>query len=346
MPTLFDIARALGVELPSDAADRPLTRVTTLEKAAAEDVAYITSDRYADRLTESAAGVVIVSAKVKLPHTSAIVLRVPDAELAIATVLALFEPPRVKPAVGVHPSAVIAHDAKLGEGAAVGPHVSVGPGTVIGRNVVLHAGVVIGNDCVVGDDCELFPGVVLRERVTLGSRVMIHANSTIGTDGFGYRWNGKQHVKVPQIGTVVIEDDVEVGSSTCIDRAKFGETRIGRGTKIDNLVQVGHNVTVGPHCILCGGVALAGSSTLGAGVVMGGGSAAADHQTIADGVTLAARAAVAGKTERGQILAGAPAVPHRDWLKQQVLINRLPELAETVRKLEAEIERLKASAST
>lgn len=343
MPQLSDIARLLGVELPPDTADRSIARVLGIDDAGPNDLSYVTGERYLDRLAKSSVGIALVPTKLRdIPATSALLLRVPDAELAIAQILPLFAPPVARPAVGVHSSAVIAPDAVLGDAVAVGPHVSIGRGAKIGRNVILHAGVVVGAEVIIGDDTELFPGVVLRERVQIGSRVIIHANSTIGTDGFGYRWNGKQHVKVPQIGIVVIEDDVEIGSSTCIDRAKFGETRVGRGTKIDNLVQIGHNVRVGPHCILCGGVALAGSSTLGTGVVMGGGSAAADHQTIADGCMLAARAAVAGVTKPGEVLAGAPAMPHREWLKQMVMISKLPDLMKQVKQLQAELEALKA----
>ena len=345
MIRLRDIADALGTTLPSEADDRVIQRVVALEGAGPDDLSYVSSDRYFDRLTKSAVGAVLVPESLTtIPATSAVILRVPDAELAIAKVLTLFAPPMSRPTVGVHPSAVIAADAKVGDDCAIGPNVSVAGGATIGRNVVLHANVVVGGNVVIGDDCELFPGVVLRERVILGQRVVIHANSSIGTDGFGYRWDGKQHVKVPQIGIVVLEDDVEVGSNTCIDRAKFGETRVGRGTKIDNLVQIGHNVRIGQHCILCGGVAIAGSCVIGNGVVMGGGSAAADHMTIADGVMLAARGAVAGVTKPGDVLAGAPAIPHRDWLKERVNVQRLPEIIKQVRKLAAEVEALKAAA--
>jgi UDP-3-O-[3-hydroxymyristoyl] glucosamine N-acyltransferase len=343
MPNLSDIARALGATLPENAIDRPIRRVSSLDEAGPDDLSYVTSDRYYDRLMKSKAGAILAPTKLtNLPETAATVIRVGDAELAMGKVLMLMAPPVCRPAVGVHPSAVVAADVTLGEGVAIGPNVSIAAGATVGKNTVLHAGVVVGELVQIGDDCELYPNVVLRERVVLGSRVILHANATIGTDGFGYRWDGKQQMKIPQIGIVVIEDDVEVGSNSCIDRAKFGETRIGRGTKIDNLVQIGHNVRIGQHCVICGQVGIAGSTTIGNFVVMGGNSAAADHANIADGVMIAARGAVMGQTEPKQVLAGAPAVPHREWLKQQAIFGKLPELVKELRRLSAEVEALKA----
>ena len=343
MPTLNDIARALGVTLPENIVDREIRRVASLDDAGPDDLSYVTSDRWFDRLLKSKVGTVLAPAKLAtLPATPATVIRVPDAELAMAKVLTLFAPPPARPAVGVHPSAVIAPDAKLGDNVAVGPNVSIASGATIGRNTVLHAGVVVGEFVQVGDDCEIYPNAVLRERIIIGSRVILHANAVIGTDGFGYRWDGTQQLKIPQIGIVVLEDDVEVGSGSCIDRAKFGETRIGRGTKIDNLVQIGHNVTIGMHCVICGQTGIAGSTKIGDRVIMGGNSAAADHAIIADGVMLAARGAVSGGTKPGQIMAGAPAIPHRDWLKQQAGISKLPKMIKELRRLSAEVEALKA----
>lgn len=343
MPTLSDIARALGAELPANAVDRPLRRVAALDEAGPDDVGYVSSDRYFDRLTKSQVGVILAPAKLlNLPATSATVLRVRDAELGIGIVLGLFAPPPSRPVVGIHPSSVVAPGVTLGDNAAIGPNVSIAAGSTLGRNVILHAGVVVGEHVTIGDDCEIHPNVVLRERVVLGSRITIHANATIGTDGFGYRWDGTKQTKIPQIGIVVIEDDVEIGSNSCIDRAKFGETRIGRGTKIDNLVQIGHNVRIGHNCVICGQTGIAGSTTIGNGVIMGGNSAAADHANIADGVMLAARGAVAGTTKPGQVLAGAPAVLHREWLKQQAIFGRLPEMVKELRRLSAEVEALKA----
>jgi UDP-3-O-[3-hydroxymyristoyl] glucosamine N-acyltransferase len=199
--------------------------------------------------------------------------------------------------------------------------------------------VAIGDDVSLGEQCVLHPHVVLRERVTLGNRVIIHAGSVIGSDGFGYRWDGARHRKIPQIGTVIIEDDVEIGACVCIDRAKFSATRIGHGTKIDNLVQVAHNVQVGPHCILVAQAGVAGSVRLGSGVVLGGQSAVRDHIQMGDGSMLAACSGVMQDVEPKQVVSGLPAIPHRQNLREQAALRRLPDLVTQVRQLQ---EKLKA----
>ena len=339
MPTLSEIARLLNVT--TDAPDREVTRIATLEEATADDVAYIASEKFVSNLATTKAGVVIVATKLAAPApATAVVLRVVDPEAAIGLLLAHFAPPASRPAVGVHPSAVIDPTATIGADVSVGPHVVVGEGATVGDRTVLHTAVVIGAHSRVGADCELFAHVVLRERVNVGHRVILHANATIGTDGFGYRWDGSRHAKIPQIGTVVIEDDVEVGSNSCVDRAKFGETRIGRGTKIDNLVQVGHNVRTGAHCILCGQVGIAGSTRLGNGVVMGGHSGANGHITLADGTMVSAFGAVPNDTRPGEQLIGIPALPRREFLREQAALRALPELMKRVKQLEQQLARL------
>jgi UDP-3-O-[3-hydroxymyristoyl] glucosamine N-acyltransferase len=257
-------------------------------------------------------------------------------------VLALFAPPIPRPPVGRHPSAIVAPSASIGEGTRIGPYVFVGDDARIGRNCVLHAGAYVGADTTIGDDCEFFPNVVVRERVSIGNRVTVHSNTAIGTDGFGYRWDGKHHAKVPQIGTVVIEDDVEIGSCVCIDRGKFAATTVGRGSKIDNLVQIAHNVTLGPHCVLAGQSGVAGSAKLGARVVLGGQCAVRDHVTMGDGSMLAACSGAMVDTPPKAIVSGLPAQSHRQTLREQAALRKLPELVAEVRELQAQIEALKA----
>ena len=304
----------------------------------------VASPAYARELARSAAVAVIVQRKVKLPEGGAgdrAIFRVEDVEAAVAAVLPLFAPTPQRPAGGVHATAIVANSAKLGAGCAVGPYVVVGQRCRIGANVDLHAGVIVGDDVTIGDDCQLHPNVVLRERVTLGRGVIIHAGSVIGSDGFGYRWDGRRHAKVPQIGSVIIEDEVEIGSCTTIDRAKFGATRIGVGTKIDNLVQIAHNVQVGPHCIIVGQTGIAGSTRLGAGVVLGGQTAVRDHIALGDASMAAARSAIANDVPPKTNVSGMPALPHRQSLREQAALRRLPELLVLVRKLQEEIEELK-----
>ena len=340
MPSLSEIASVIGSSVSGDGVD--IAGVATLEEAGPRDLSFVGAESYLPLLAQTQAAAVIVQKRLKLPATwNRPALMVDDADLAMAKVLELFAPPVPRPPVGTDPLARVAKSANVGSDVAVGPFTFIGERTRIGNRVVIHAGVFIGDDVAIGDDCELFPHVSIRERVTIGSRVIIHANSVLGTDGFGYRWDGKQHQKIPQIGTVIIEDDVEIGSCVCIDRAKFSVTRVGRGTKIDNLVQIGHNVQVGPHCIIVGQAALAGSVKLGAGVVLGGQAAVRDHITMGDGAMAAACSGVADNVEPRQIVSGTPALPHRQSLREQAALRHLPELRNQVKKLQEEVEGLK-----
>ncbi|HEX5243064.1 MAG TPA: UDP-3-O-(3-hydroxymyristoyl)glucosamine N-acyltransferase [Tepidisphaeraceae bacterium] len=341
MPLLSEISKLIGSPAPAGA-DIDITGLATLDEAQPSELSFVGSEQYLPLLQSTKAGAIIVQKRVKLPSTwTRPALMVDDADLSIAKVLRLFAPPVPRPTLGVDAMARVEGSATLGEGVSLGPFVYVGHRARIGSRVAIHAGVYIGDDVVIGDDCEIFPHVTLRERVVLGQRVIIHAGSVLGTDGFGYRWDGKQHQKIPQIGTVIVEDDVEIGSCVCIDRAKFSTTRIGRGTKIDNLVQVGHNVQVGPHCIIVGQAGLAGSSKLGAGVVLGGQTAVRDHISIGDGAMAAACSAIAEDVEAKQVVSGMPALPHRQSLREQAALRRLPDLVVQIRKLQDELDLLK-----
>ena len=341
MPTLSDIATLLGCPPPADA-HRPVTGVATLADAKPDELSFVSSEAFAEQLAATRAAGVIMGKKLRVPPPEGkAVLVVDDTDLAVAKVLELFAPPVPRPPAGVDPAARVATSATLGDGVAVAPNAYVGERSRIGARTVLHPGVYVGDDVTVGEDCVLFPNVVVRERVTVGNRVVIHAGSVLGSDGFGYRWDGSKHAKVPQIGTVVVEDDVEIGSCVCVDRAKFAATRIGRGTKIDNLVQVAHNVQVGPHCIIVGHVGIAGSAKLGTGVVLGGQVAVRDHVTIGDGSMVAATSAIAEDVPPKSFMSGTPALPHRQSLREQAAMRRLPDLVVQVRKLQEEVEGLR-----
>lgn len=341
MPTLNQISILLGC-LPQAGRELAITGIASLFDATSSEISYVAGDAFVRDLTDSKAAAIIASKRVKLPPTwDRPALLVDDAELAVGKVLALFAPPIPRPPVGVDALARVDATATLGENLAIGPFVFVGRSAKLGARTILHPGVFIGDDTTLGDDCEIFPNVTIRERVTVGNRVIIHANSAIGSDGFGYRWDGKQHVKIPQIGNIVIEDDVEIGSCACVDRAKFSTTRIGRGTKIDNLVQVGHNTQIGPMCIITGQVGLAGSVKLGAGVVLGGQSSVSDHVSIGDGSMVAGTSGVAGDIPPNQIVSGIPAQPHRQSLREQKALRRLPDMQVQIRALQEEIEKLK-----
>jgi UDP-3-O-[3-hydroxymyristoyl] glucosamine N-acyltransferase len=341
--TLSHIATLLGCPAPSHP-NLAITGMATLAEAVETDISYLGSDAYLKDFATTKAAAVIVKRGMKLPPgPTKPLLIVDNADLAQVKILELLAPPIPRPKVGLAPSARVAPSAVLEESVAVGPNVTIGERTTIGRGTVIHPGVVIGDDVIIGEQCEFFPNVVIRERITIGSRVIIHAGSVLGSDGFGYRWDGQRHAKIPQIGTVIVEDDVEIGSCVCVDRAKFSSTRIGRGTKIDNLVQVAHNCQIGPHCIIVGQAGLAGSAKLGTGVVLGGQSAVRDHVTMGDASMAAARSGVAEDVDPKAVVSGMPALPHRQSLREQAALRRLPDLMVTVRKLEEEIEKLKGN---
>lgn len=350
MPTVRDIANLLKVPVVGRDESLPLTGIATLRDAGPGDLSFLSSDEYLEQFTETRASAVIVDRAVKLPpsdngRTSSIaMIVVDDAELALARALELFAGRSAAPPAGIDSSARVSTDATIGDGHRIGPFVSIGHRTRIGRNATIHAGVSIGDDVQIGDDCQIFPNVVVRERITIGHRVILNAGCVIGTDGFGYKWDKqlKQHVKIPHIGTVFIEDDVEIGSCTCIDRAKFAATRIGRGSKLDNLVQIGHNVEVGPMCIIAGTAGIAGSAKLGAGVVIGGAAAVRDHITVGDRTRIAMCSAVFQDTEPDAVVSGIPAHTHSDALRAQAALRRLPELFKKVRELQREIKELQS----
>lgn len=341
MPTLAEIAKLLDCPVP-DGPDVNITGMAALESAGPSELSFISSDAFVRRLAASRAAAVIAQRRVRLPADwTRPTLPVDSADAAVAKVLALFAPPIARPAVGVDPMARVDPSASLAPGCAVGPFVYIGPRVRLGARCILYPGVYIGDDTVLGDDCQIFSSVSIRERITIGNRVIIHANAVIGADGFGYHWNGQQHLKIPQIGVVIIEDDVEIGACSCVDRAKFSDTRIGRGTKIDNQVQVAHNVQIGPHCIITGQVGLAGSAKLGAGVVIGGNSSIRDHVAIGDAAMIAGASGVADDVPPQQIYSGTPALPHRQSLREQKALRRLPDLQVQVRALQEELAAIK-----
>ena len=288
---LDEIAALVGSAPITDAAAaaRLITGVATLSDAGPGELSFLSSEAFLKEFAATRASAVLIQKKIKLPDAaefprpSPAVLLVDDADLAMARVLNLFAYPVPRPPAGIDAMSSVDPSAEISAEVSIGPFACIGKHAKIGRGSIIHAQVFIGDDVTLGEECEIFPNVTIRERITIGNRVVINAGSVLGTDGFGYRWDGQKQAKVPQIGTIIIEDDVELGSCVCIDRAKFSETRIGRGTKIDNLVQIAHNVVMGPHCLIAGQAGLAGTPTLGTRVVLGGQAAVRDHVTIGDG---------------------------------------------------------------
>lgn len=317
--------------------------MNTVPEAGPNEITWVSDDRFAASLEASRAGAVVVKSGFGPTPMPAILCE--DPELGVLRILEVFAPPLPTPPVGCDPAAHFAPDATTGEQTAIGPNVFIGPGARIGNRCVLHPNVFIGAESTIGDDCVIWPGVVIRERCSLGNRVIIHPNAVIGADGFGYHFTEGRHRKIPQIGTVRIEDDVEIGANACIDRAKLGTTRVGAGTKIDNLVMVAHNVQLGAHCILAAEVGLAGSVRVGDYVQFGGRSGAVDHAVIGDRAKIAALAVVGRNAPSDTVVSGFPARDHRDFLREQAHLRRLPDLSAAMKDLVKRIEQLEATAN-
>jgi UDP-3-O-[3-hydroxymyristoyl] glucosamine N-acyltransferase len=339
--TLGELAAQVGGEVQGDASLR-LRGIASLEHAGPEQIAFFNHAWYAEAFAGTRAGAVIVEPRVARKHPGRNYLVAPNASLCFARVSRAFHP-EVAPVPFRAPEAAVHPAARVDPSAHLGPFCVVAAGATVGPRAVLGAQSFVGEGATVGADCVLAPGAKVLHGCVLGDRVRLQAGVVIGGDGFGYALDLEegQHLKVPQVGIVVVEDDVEIGANSCIDRATMGATRIGRGTKIDNLVQVGHNVTVGAMSILCGQVGLAGSSKVGDGVVLGGQVGVANHLLVGDGAKIAAQSGVGHDVPPGEIWAGSPAQPHRKWLRNQQAATELGELVAEVRRLRAELEALK-----
>jgi len=333
--TVQAIADTVGGQVEGDGAVE-ITGVASIDGAGPSDVTFAVDARRAAALATSPAGAAIVSRDA--PAAPMPLIRVDNVNAALAALLGHIAPVEDLPAPGVHPTACIAPDAEVAPDAAVAPGVVIGARARVGSRSVLCANVSVGADATIGDDTVLFDGVVVRHGCDVGSRVRIGPNSVIGFEGFGYYHADGAHHRIPHAGAVVIEDDVEIGACTCIDRGKLGPTRIGAGTKIDNLVQIGHTVQVGRACLMAGQAGIAGSTRLGDGVVIGGNAGLRDNITVGDGAQCAAFSAVAGDIPAGQTVAGMPAVPARDAFRIIMARAKLPDLLKRVRTLESRLK--------
>ncbi len=343
--TVRELAAACQGRMIDEAAvaDVVVRRVDAIDSASADAITWIADDRYARRLATSRAAAVIGRSSHLGTDPRGIV--VDDPEAAITDVLERFRMPRYVPKPGVHPSAVVHEGVDLGVGVRIGACSVIKPGAEIGDNTIIHDGVSIGADACVGRDCELHPRCVVGDRCEIGDRVTLHAGAVIGTDGFGYIFREGRHRKIPQIGTVIIEDDVEIGANGCIDRAKFGATVVGRGSKIDNLAQLAHNVRIGPLCVIIAQAGIAGSSQLDAGVVIGGQGGAIDGVRIGEGARVASNSVAWSDVPAGATVSGLPARDHRTELRERAQVRRLPKLMDRVAALAERVSRLEAAAN-
>ncbi len=338
--TLTLIGEFVGAELHG-AADARISGVSSLELAGDGDLAYVASDRFLKTALASQAGAFVVSRPIETLKKPQLVVANPAYSFAL--IAQRFFTARYIPR-GVAAEVVRGQDIQIGPEVSIWSFVTLDDRARIGARVTLYPGVFIGADSVIGDDSILYPNVVVREGCRVGARVIIHSGTVIGSDGFGYAQHQGRHQKIPQLGGVTIEDDVELGANVTVDRATFGQTVIKRGTKIDNLVQVAHNVVVGEDNILVAQVGIAGSTSLGHHVVVGGQAGLSDHIHIGDQVMIAARSGVARDVESKQIVSGTPAIPHTEWLRLQPLLTRLPEFRQQLREFESRLQSLESAA--
>ena len=328
---LAEIARALGCELRGDG-DVEIADVAPLDGAAPGTLTFLDDRRLAHLLATTRAAAVILPPEAEDPAIPT--LRAPHPYLAFVGAVELLHPAKRNETPGVHPTAVVAATAVIGPRASLGPWVTVGERTTIGADAVLHAGVAVYEDVTIGDSFTAHAHAVVREGVRIGSRVTLHAGSVVGSDGFGYLPLPDGNRKIPQVGTVVLDDDVEIGACATVDRAALGATVVGRGTKIDNLVMVGHGCRLGAHCLLAGQVGLAGGTTLGARVMLGGQAGSAGHLTVGDGAQVGAQAGVHRDIPAGGVFSGYPAMEARRWRRITMSMPRLPEVFRRLRRIE------------
>jgi UDP-3-O-[3-hydroxymyristoyl] glucosamine N-acyltransferase len=330
------IAEFLGGEIVGDA-DFVVRGVAPFDEADRHDITFATSAKYTERIDKTGAGAVIVPRRVH--RSEKVIIRVENPYLALAKVSSLFHT-RPRPVIGVSREASVGEDFKCGEGISVYPGVFIGDDVKVGDRVTLEPGVVVGNGVIMGDDVTLRPNVSVLEGCRIGSRVLIHAGSVIGSDGFGFAPDGERYYKIPQIGTVRIDDDVEIGACNTIDRATFGQTWIRRGVKTDNLVHIAHNVVVGEDTVLVAQVGVSGSVTIGDHCILAGQVGVAGHVTLGNGVTVGAQSGIGKSVPDGQTVSGSPTMPHRTWLKASNIIPKLPDMRKRLTRLERRIERL------
>lgn len=337
---LRTLADRLGLELRGE--NRAIQGVANPEEAGPDDLIFLVESEYLPRIQASAALAFVGKGADRLEGKSQLVAENP--RLAMARILAFFAHPAPR---GIHPASVVDPSATLGEGVSVGAHAFVGPGCTIGRGTVLHPNVTVLDEAIIGEDCVLYPGVTVREGCRLGDRVLLQPGCVIGSDGYGFLLHEGKHEKIPQIGNVVVEDDVEIGANTAIDRATIGSTRIGQGTKIDNLVHIAHNDRIGEHCLIVSQTGISGSVTVGARTTLAGQVGVAGHLSIGEDCLVLARSGITKDLPSRSMVSGFPAKPHREELKRAALPARmerkLEELQQALSLLEEKFARLEHS---
>ena len=330
---LRELAELVGAIVGEGVQDLEITGVASLQEARSGDVTFFGNPRYLSQLRSSVASAAIVPIECT-EEVAPVLLRVPNPSAAFAAVVAAFAPPEIIREAGIHPSAVISPTAQIGHGVFVGPLVVIEAGAVIGDGCVIEAGCVIGQEVRLGTCCHLYLKVTIRERCIVGDRVILQPGAVIGSCGFGYEFQEGRHQKIPQTGIVELGDDVEIGANTTIDRARFGRTVIGQGSKIDNLVQIAHNVQIGMHSVVCSQVGIAGSTRIGSYVTLAGQVGLAGHIEIGDKAVIGAQSGLSKNVPPGSLVIGAPAKPIKEWKQNNFYISQLGKLFDRVKELE------------
>ena len=337
--TLGELAALVDGELLGESKTE-ISNLNDLGQAVAGEITFLAKVKFVDRIAQTEASAIIVPLDVT--DISLPAIRVKNPYLAAAIIHNVFYE-RVSPPPGVHPRAHVGSDCRISDTASIAPLVVLGHRVSVGHNVIIEAGVVIGDDVEIGDDTVIEANAVVRSACNIGKRVTIYSGAVIGSDGFGYATDDNGvHIKRPQVGNVILEDDVEIGANTCVDRATFGATLIKRGSKIDNLVMIGHNVEIGQGCFVVSQAGMAGSSKLGNGVILAGQSGVGDHVEVGDRVMAAGRSGINSNVEPGQVVAGFPAIAYKEWLRAATAFSRIPKLLKDMRSLSKQVRELTA----
>ena len=339
MHTVRSLADHVGGVIAGDGADRVVTGINDLRSAQTDQVSFLGNSKYEPQALASKAAAILVSPRDSDRFSfTRIVVESPSA--AFGKISALFAPPPIRDEPGIHPTAVVAADVVVGEGVSIAAHAVISAGVRLGAGCVIGASSFVGEQTAIGENTRLYPLVVIRERSVIGARVIIHSGAVIGSDGFGYDFDPKtgRHVKIAHTGYVQIDNDVEIGANTTIDRGRFGRTHIGEGAKIDNLVQIAHNVTIGAHSIVVAQTGISGSTSLGKYVTLAGQVGLAGHLTVGDKATITAQSGLNKDVPAGAVLAGHHAIPIRESLKLEALTRRLPELLERLKAVEDKLK--------
>lgn len=342
--TIEEIARRLGGAIEGNA-QALISRLAGIREAEQGDLTFVATPHYAGAAATTRATAVIVNEDWSRP-CAATLIRVKSADKAFAEAAQWFAPPPVPMSQGIHPTAILADDVKLGQDVSIGPYAVLEAGVSVGSRSIISAQCYIGHGTTVGEDCRFYPQVTVREYTRIGNRTILHNGTVVGSDGFGYTQEGALRKKIPQIGIVVIGDDVEIGANVTIDRARFGQTRIGNGVKMDNLIQIAHNVIIGDNCVIVAQAGISGSTMIGERTIIAGQVGIVGHLVIGPDVIVAAQAGVTKDIAQGTFVLGSPAMPYEKFTKLHAHLMRLPEIKEKIAAMAERLARLEQTSGS